>query len=307
MTRIMPPHLSFATNPLSPKIMKLIFHDLAGDLKTLRACSLVCRSFRDQSRRYLFNSICIRDSPGYFNDNLHSRVRKLGEFIAGRPLLSSVIRELRLLGKMGEEDGAESSIPAHVLGFVIDELPNIRILELDHVNITPFESGNHCRPVSLRGGKRKLDVLTISSTHMEDRPPYGVLAVLGLFSTIGMLRIDSFETSWKAPSPADLKLFLEDLQVHRLSLKDHRVKTIMSYTTLYVTYVLLGSSSVNALQSVEINCSYMEQLHALGRLLRQTGDHLRSIAIDLTNIAKGTEGMSIRLRVSSTSFSPKRP
>jgi hypothetical protein len=140
-------------------------------------------------------------------------------------------------------------------------------------------------------GKLKLDLLSIGRISLEDHSPDGLFSVLGLFSTLGMLRVSYLETPRHSPTQADLRR-LERLQVHRFSLKGHSsMMPAPSRTMPYLLSVLLNSNSVHTLQTVEIKCCTMDQIASFGQLINITASHLQSIAVDISDIAKGSNGM----------------
>lgn len=172
------------------------------------------------------------------------------------------------------------------LASLLAHLPNVRILELNRVS---FTQGQHdAYPPSL---PLKLSVLTITHVDFRDQSPYGLLSVLGLFSTIDMLRIGYIETPRAIPTSDELSRVLGHLQVRRFSMKERPVPVAPSRTMPYMCKVL-ASSSVHSLQNVEIKCSMMEHVQELGMFLRGTGRRLRNVAVDVVELVKARDGMS---------------
>ncbi|KAI0090494.1 hypothetical protein BDY19DRAFT_712096 [Irpex rosettiformis] len=281
---------------LPQELIDLIVDNLSRDAIALRSCSFVCRAWLKQCRHHLFGLLRVRDTQ--VRTSLRSRPILQERFQAFLTFITTVaspgfcakVHTLCLLGNEErlERQAPESFISAHMLAAILGQLPRVRILELNRVNFTPLPTEPRT-PIILPLGKVKLDVLSIGRIGLEEHSPDGLFSVLGLFSTLGMLRVSYLETPRNVPTPAELTRLLERLQVHRFSLKGHSsMMPAPSRTMPYMLKVLLNSNSVHTLQSVEIKCCTMDQIQALGQLVRETESHLRSIAVDISDIAKGS-------------------
>ncbi|KAI0083304.1 hypothetical protein BDY19DRAFT_1061015 [Irpex rosettiformis] len=93
-------------------------------------------------------------------------------------------------------------------------------LELNRVNFTPLPTEPRT-PIILPLGKVKLDVLSIGRIGLEEHSPDELFSVLGLFSTLGILRVSYLATPRNVSTPAELTRLLERLQIHQFSLKGH--------------------------------------------------------------------------------------
>ena len=209
---------------LPQELIDLIVDNLAHDSVALRSCSFVCRSWLKQCRHHLFGLLRVRDTQ--VQTSLRSRPVLQERFQAFLTFITSVaspgfcakVHTLCLLGneERHERQAPESFISAHMLAAILGQLPRVRILELNRVNFMPLPTESHS-PIVLPLGKVKLDVLSIGRIGLEEHAPDGLFSILGLFSTLGMLRISYLETPRNTPSPADLTRLLERLQVHRLA------------------------------------------------------------------------------------------
>lgn len=306
-----PDSMSMPWSPLSPftkptgisklpqELIDLIVDNLARDAVALRSCSFVCRAWLKQCRHHLFGLLRVRDTQ--VQTSLRSRPVLQERFQAFLTFITTVaspgfcakVHTLCLLGneERHERQTPESFISAHMLAAILGQLPRVRILELNRVSFTPLAAEHHSSPISLPLGKIKLDVLSLGRISLEEHTPDGLFSVLGLFSTLGMLRVSYLETPRTLPSPSELQRFLERFQVKRFSLKGHSsMMPAPSRTMPYMLNVLLNSNSVRGLESVEIKCCTMDQIAALGRLIRETGESLGSVAVDISDIAKGSNG-----------------
>ncbi|KAI0692824.1 hypothetical protein BC835DRAFT_1355858 [Cytidiella melzeri] len=282
---------------LPQELIDRVLDYLARDAIALRSCSFVCRSWLKQSRHHLFGLLRIRDTQ--ICTSLRSRPVLQDRFQAFCTFITTVaspgfcakVHTLCLLGneERHERQSPESYISAHMLANILGQLPRVRILELNRVHFTPLSSEPRTAgPLPI--GKMKLDVLSIGRVGLEEHTPDGLFSVLGMFSHLGMLRVSYLETPRHSPSQADLQR-LERLQVHRFSLKGHSsMMPAPSRTMPYMLSVLLNSNSVHTLQSVEIKCCTMDQVASFGQLISAAGAHLQSIAVDIADIAKGSNG-----------------
>lgn len=289
---------------LPPEIFALIITDLAHDSATLKTCSLVCHAFRSLCQHYLYNLLCIRDSRRQFRQHpypiLRGQLQAFASFIT--TVASSVfclnVHTLCLLGNEEQHplqpETAKSLISDTMLASLLVHLPNVRILELSRVSFTAFAPGQHSPYPSLPLGNLKLSMLTINHVDFGDQSPHALLSVLGLFSTIDILRIGYVETPRAIPTSDKLSRVLDNLQVRRFSMKERPSTTVPSpsRTTPSVFKILFASSSVHSLQSIEIKCSLMDQVQELGRFLRKMGPQLRSVAVDVVDIVRIMNGTS---------------
>ncbi|KAI0343403.1 hypothetical protein BDW22DRAFT_1167653 [Trametopsis cervina] len=284
-------------NKLPQELIDRILDNLAHDSVALRSCSFVARSWLKQCRHHLFGLLRVRDT--HINTGLRSRPLMKERFQTFLTFIASIaspgfcakVHTLCLLGneERHESQTTESYISAHALATLLGQLHRVRILELSRVHFTalaPDPRGLSPLPM----GKMHLDVLSIGRVGLEDQSTDGLFSVLGLFSTLGMLRVSYLETPRHAPTEADLHR-LERLQVHRFSLKGHSsMMPQPSRTMPYMLSVLLNSNSVHTLQSIEIKCCTLDQIAAFGSLVNVTGAHLKSVAVDISDIVKGSNG-----------------
>lgn len=276
------------------ELIDRILDYLCGDSVALRSCSFVCKSWLKQSRHHLFGLLRIRDTQIF--TSLKSRPVVTDRFqafcnfitVTASVGLRYQVHTLYLLGNE-ERQGPESFMSSHALSAILDKLPRVRILELHRVHFTSNPSDQEVSSIS----KHKLEVLSIGRVNLEDQPPDGLFSVLGLFSNLGMLRVSYLETPRQQPTSVDIRR-LERFQVHRFSLKGH--STILpqpSRTMPYMLSVLLKSSSFEFLETIEIKCCTIDQIHAFGAAVNVARTHLTSVAVDISDVVKVSGGASL--------------
>lgn len=279
------------------ELIDRILDCLHEDSVALRSCSFVCRSWLKQSRHHLFGLLRIRDTQVF--TSLKSRPVVLDRFKAFYHFITSVaspglcakVHTLYLLGNE-ERQGPESFLSAQALSIILGKLPRVRILELNRVHFSPVPPEYEITSLS----KIKLEVLSIGRVNLEEQSPDGLFSVLGLFSNLGMLRISYLETPRQPPTDLDIQR-VERLQVQRFSLKGH--STILpqpSRTMPYMLSAMLNSSSFLNLETIEIKCCTIDQIHAFGATVNVASERLTSIAVDISDVVKVTGGASPKSR-----------
>ncbi|KIP04692.1 hypothetical protein PHLGIDRAFT_36787 [Phlebiopsis gigantea 11061_1 CR5-6] len=252
----------YAPQPRLPaELTDMVIDQLHSSQRALAAAALVCQSWLPRSRVHLFRRVAV---TGEF----HALLR----FLQCTPHVRGYVRHLVLQGRASEDKCAprlQTTLPPHLLAELLSQLPRLRTLQLHGVAFHEHRP-SRLPPYPLH----TLDELTLMNVGSAWDTTDDVLSVLGLFSEIKFLHLNSIAQVVGAP-PRHPPLAPAHIRVHALKFED--VPSDVYFE------LMRGTRSRGALRSIEAECADAEDAAALAALLHDAGAALEHLALDLTH------------------------
>lgn len=262
---------------------------LVGDIAALKSCSLVCRSWYASCVPHLFRVL----QPLSGSSDPQQCLQAFTAFLTSSespPNFLQWVRKLRLVGS--RVSNSQVTVSVAILSSILAKLSRIHDLELEEVNISNYpldtaESG------ALSLGHMKLDVLSMEYVRLGEPFPSQLLAVLGLFSSLGVLHIRNPDILGNlSPSKEPLPNLPNHLQTECLVLEaDPPTKNNeTTLTTDQILNVLFESHLLCSLQRIEIRCHTVDEVEAVGQLIRKAHATLQDVRIDISSVVRASDG-----------------
>jgi hypothetical protein len=271
---------------------------LQHDKTALQKCCLVHPMWLDTARFHLFRALRVSNAP-------HNALSKRKEgampknFQAFLAFISyeasdgfcASVRTLFMIGDEKDQDrDTRTPVDTQMLASILMRLPQLRVLDLQRVRFQ--ERGfltSHIPTTRFR-----LDMLSLNFVGSREDPLSSLLSILGLFQELGMLRasyVDGLRESadvvaLRNPSIAALAAHL---RVLRASLKGWPGTSQFPTVQIFLN-LMRKSETVNNLQWLEVKCNIMREVDALGAFLREVGDNLMHLAVDISELFRSQQG-----------------
>lgn len=181
-----------------------------------------------------------------------------------------------------------------MLSDILAKLPNASILELACVNISNYASdASDIEPKTLQLPRVELDTLSMDHVRFGGHFASQLSSILGLFSSLQMLRMRN-PTATNTSSHMDPTLLRPRyLRVEELSLEAYPpTKVDMAVTIDQVLNTSLETLYFGSLRSIETRCDTIDELQALGKLIRNSYETLHDVVLDLSHIVPISDGWS---------------
>ncbi|KAI0755835.1 hypothetical protein C8Q74DRAFT_1305600 [Fomes fomentarius] len=156
--------------PLPVETTDIIIDHLHNDIRSLRACSLVCHAWLPSTRHHLFNSFTIKPGDAYFADSV--------TFLTTTPEIARHIRSLRIISH---------PVSLTQMDTLIKSIPRLRSLTLSEVIVYDHRSDNLDPAVRFPA----LEELTILSSNILNHNFAFLFPFLGLFQSISRLQLQA--------------------------------------------------------------------------------------------------------------------
>lgn len=193
-----------------------------------------------------------------------------------------------------EQSNSRAVVSARILSAILATLPNIRILELACVDIFNYASdASVVEPKTLQLPRVELDTLSMDHVRFGGHFSSQLSSILGLFSSLRMLRIRN-PTAINSSSQKDPTLLRQEyLRVEELLLEAYPpTKVDMALTVDQAIHTSLETLSFGSLRSIETRCHTLDELQALGKLIRNVHETLHDVFLDLSHIVGISDGWS---------------
>ncbi|GJE87474.1 F-box protein [Phanerochaete sordida] len=200
------PSFAIHARHLPVELISLILGE--ADKPTLAECTLVCRSWLELSRPFLFESIVYRPHypryPQQYGDVPHP-LEGLADFMISRPDIGIRVRHLSLslekakwtLLTVEDRAGVVALEPCRwqTLVALLHQLPRLRTLDLENFLLEPLGPPHDARPLSAEPRFAALEALTFSrQCRAQDTGGClgDVLHLLSLFARVDRLALGAF-------------------------------------------------------------------------------------------------------------------
>ena len=279
---------------LPSELVDTVIDNLADDVASLKACTLVCGTWINRSRYHLFSTLRVGGRQSAFGDFLHTFINDAGH-------TSKSLFMVRTLSLDGKGLAQKPRLTLGTLQSMLRSMPNMRCLHLSTVRLDDADLV-HPKPVPI-------DILTLVSVDACSSSSRGeeLLAVLSLFSRIDslLLRFVHFNhyplTYGEArkhvlltPSYARYPSKLEVTNLH-LHLPRHTVFFLELFRRSVTRYTL---------SSLRVTCRTTEKFEAIGAFCADPdiGRTLEKLEIDLKYNIPRTSFRSVRPPCQSDQF-----
>lgn len=265
---------------------------------TLLICSLVSRTWRENTLPYLFHTIAMYCEPqgDHPSNPAHHRHRDLPDFLAfltASPRIGPYIKELRLF--LSPPDGVDGSDPRHfdpraslaydalLVAEVVDRLPCLRVLHLRDLGLRACG-----RSAMQKFGRQRtlhrLECIKIDLRHQETTTMGGLLDLLSVFSNVKALSLTDIGLGTISPGGSSEPF---NLDLSSLGLETLCLVNCTAVDTFVRTFGPALASMRKPVTTLELSCSTTPVSNANGQkeLWRIICSSLVNITLDLTNLS----------------------
>jgi hypothetical protein len=274
----------YALQPRLPaELTDMVLDHLSTDVATLRTAAVVSKAWLPRSRVHLFHKV-----------RTTTHFAALLRFLEHTPHVRPYIRCLVLDGPELYDDIAEeaepepgaptTTLPPHLLAEILARVPRLNVLQLQNVSLHDSQyddAQTEALPSTAAPPRRTLDVLQLMNVGSLSDTRDDVFRVLGLFSEIRFLHLDSVAHTLQDPRTSTLQLPLPDFRVHALKLAD-------THADVYYE-AIRATNSRDVLKRVEVECSSVEHAVSLAAFLEYAGPALEHLAVDFTHCFRPSE------------------
>ncbi|TBU26958.1 hypothetical protein BD311DRAFT_725041 [Dichomitus squalens] len=263
---------------LPVELLCMIISHVKSDTWTIRTCTLVCHCLRAVSLEHHFrNALSVRDIDAF--DHLFS-------FLRANPKICEKTGSIRLSGatrKVGKHGYAPlTSIDDNTVLELTQLLPNLTALRLGcFVYIPPQLSAPRRNPDAEQDPPApfRLEQLSFGSTTTSSSKES---SISGLFRILSMFDVDSLygePTGWdiNAPIPSDISSLHRPLRTKKLRLWKSCLDDSKFIAMLLEAFT--KSLEPGYLQDLEVECSTISEVSAIGQLLARVGQGLTSLQV----------------------------
>lgn len=250
----------------------MVIDNLCDSQTALCATALVCKPWLPRSRLHLFQHVTM---TGKFEELLL--------FLKQTPQVKGYIRHLVLQGvdscvpehtdSFDSQSDPCTTLPPYLLADIVAQLPRLSTVQLHQLS---FHDQQSCRLPAYR--LHKLDELTLMNVGSMWDTTDDILGVLGLFSEIKYLHLNSVAQIVGMPLPLTGSLCSH---VSPPNLKVHALKFEDVPSEIYFE-VIQNTRSRDVLRCIETECRNIEDAEGLASLLESAGSALEHLAVDLT-------------------------
>lgn len=214
------------------------------------------------------------------------------------------VRTLFMIGDEKDQDrDTRTPVDTQMLASILMKLPNLRVLDLGRVRFQ--ERGfltSHIPATRFR-----LDMLSLNFVGSREDPLSSLCSILGIFGELGLLRasyVDGLRegndvVSLRNPSIASLAAHLK---VSRASLKGWPGMSNFPTVSCFLD-LMRKSETVRTLQWLELKCNIMREVDALGAFLKEAGDIVVHVALDVSELFRSQQGASCTCSISNAFLS----
>lgn len=249
--------------PSPQEIIGVILGHLQTDRYTLSACSLVSRSWRVESQRYLFRVFKINVSNSF--DRLHNFSRFLQLCIC----FDGYILELRIW--RGRFANFRDNLPLSALSIIIQRLSALQTLQI--VGMSWFID----QPISPPIIAPSLRVLVVTN-----EPSNKPATLHHLFAWFPMLQEFNLFGAEGYPNRT-YSLRSAPTLAHTLALKSLRIQAIMSPQKRLLLKAIQKTSSAASLHVLELEVISRDDIQLIGRLLHSVGRNLQKFTLRIVH------------------------
>ncbi|THH30162.1 hypothetical protein EUX98_g4017 [Antrodiella citrinella] len=271
------------------ELVDIIIDHLHDDKPALATCSLVSREWRPSTRYHLFQSIRI------CGDALFGGYDTFLRFLDAAPSIRPFIRSLCLSGENKHANVERCLIGPYVLVSVLDRLTSLKTLTLDEV-VWGGASKRNARglwPVVWPPIPRSFDTLRLVRVESYDlgtsqytRSVFQILQAFGALKKLEVLGIEFDAMSWSnvARLVTPTALAVEDFSMAHVS-------TSQAFIT-----GLRQTKTAQSLRCLDLRCSSISDAHSFGQLIRDAGDNLKSLDLDICRLTRQVATRHVRFQ-----------
>jgi len=263
------------------ELVDFIIDYLHDDKPALATCSLVSREWRPSTRYHLFQSIRIS------GDAIFGGYDTFLRFLDETPSIRSYIRSLCLSGvwKNKNASGERCLIGPYVLVSVLDRLTALHTLTLDEVvwGGASKKSAKGLWPVTWPPVPRTFGTLRLVRVESYDlgssqytKSVFQILQAFGALQKLEVLAIEFDAMSWNniARLITPSALAVESFSMANVSASQAFVVGLRKTQTM------------QSLRSLDLQCNSISDAHSFGTLIRDAGDSLKSLDLDICRLTR---------------------
>lgn len=200
------------------------------------------------------------------------------------------VRTLFMIGDEKDQDrDTRTPVDTQMLASILMKLPNLRVLDLGRVR---FQERGFLMS-QLPAARFRLDMLSLNFVGSREDPLSSLVSMLGIFTELGFLRasyVDGLRdgtdvVSLRNPSISGLA---QHVRVLRASLKGWPGASQFPTVSVFLD-LMRKSETVQTLQWLELKCNIMREVDALGGFLREVGDNLMHLAVDISELFRSQQ------------------
>lgn len=274
---------------------------LQYDKAALQKCCLVHRSWLDTARFHLFRSLRVSNAPHNPISKKSKETAMPKNFQAFLAFISyeasdgfcQSVRTLFMIGDEKDQDrDTRTPVDTQMLASILMKLPNLRVLDLGRVRFQERGFLTSHIPTT----RFCLDMLSLNFVGSREDPLSSLCSILGIFAELGLLRasyVDSLREGNEvmALRNASIVGLSAHLRIHRASLKGWPGTSNFPTVSCFLD-VMRKSETIRSLEWLELKCNIMREVDALGAFLKEAGNIVMHIALDVSELFRSQQGAS---------------
>lgn len=270
---------------LPPELIDNIIDELSGDSRSLKACSLVTKSWTYSSQCHLFRCLKV-GLTGIQDTDRDGRLDEFRRFLLSSPYPRSSIRELRIFCP----PNVKAFVLTSEIALLLHYTPSLRRLHLQGINLRTTSEGDFNEAPTLN--HRTLRVLEISGFQgsfwsFGSRCLFDLLRWLPQLEDL-RIRMGALLNAPNCSQTQSLDVVGMDQHVQYIrvpsSVRSLHLKTFHFDSPLsrpFLTDALRKTGCAGSLTSITVGLSSIDEIVTSGRLIRDVGPRLLHLRLNL--------------------------